>query len=101
MVTQGYERSRPPSATTVQIEALLLRYPDLSEDELAILIDLFPYIKILDLGLMTADERLAGKLEAFRKDHGHKMRTPISSLVVFLAVPTVMLVSGLLWWLLG
>ena len=78
-----------------------MRYPNLSEEELATLINLFPYIRILDLGLMTADDRLAGKLDAFHRDHGEKLRTPISSLIAFLAVPTIIVVSGLLWWALG
>jgi hypothetical protein len=101
MATQTYERFRPPSETTVRAEALLMRYPNLSEAELATLINLFPYIRILDLGLMTADDRLAGKLDAFSRDHGKKLKTPISSLVAFLAVPTIVLVGGFLWWLLA
>ena len=98
MDTQTYRRSRPPSETTATAEALLLRYPNLSEEELATLINLFPYIRILDLGLMTSDEHLSGKLEAFQRDQGKKLKTPISSLIAFLAVPTIILVGGFLWW---
>lgn len=101
MATQIYERSRPPSETTVKAEALLMRYPNLTEEELATLINLFPYIRILDLGLMTSDDRLAGKLDAFHNDHGKKLRTPISSLIAFLAVPAILVVAGLLWWALA
>ena len=101
MATRIYERSRPPSETTVRAEALLKRYANLSEEELATLINLFPYIRILDLGLMTADERLAGKLDAFHRDHGKKLRTPISSLIVFLAVPAILAAASLLWWALA
>lgn len=101
MSTQIYERSRPPSETTVKAEALLMRYPNLSEEELATLINLFPYIRFLDLGLMASDERLAGKLDDFRRDHGKKLRTPLSSYIAFLAVPTILVVGGLLWWALA
>lgn len=101
MATQIHERSRPPSDTTLRAEALLMRYPNLSEEELATLINLFPYISILDLGLMTADDRLAPQLDAFHKDHGKKLRTPLSSLIAFLAVPTIILVAGLIWLALG
>lgn len=97
MATQTYQRSRPPSETTVKAEALLMRYPNLSEAELATLINLFPYIRILDLGLMTSDDRLAGKLDAFHRDHGEKLKTPISSLIGFLALPAILLLAGL-WW---
>ena len=101
MTTQIYGRPRPPSETTVKAEALLARYPNLSEEELATLINLFPYIRILDLGLMTSDERLARKLDSFHRDHGNKLKTPISSLIAFLAVPTIIVVGGILWWLIG
>jgi hypothetical protein len=101
MVTDFHERFRPPSETTVQAEALLSRYPNLSEVELATLINLFPYIRILDLGLMTSDERLGGKLDAFRREHGNRLRTPISSLIAFAAVPAIIVVAGLLWWALA
>lgn len=98
MTTQSYHRSRPPSATTVKAEALLTRYPNLSEAELATLINLFPHIRILDLALMTCDDHLAGKLDTFRRDHRRKLKPPISSVVVLLAVPTILVLAGLLWW---
>ena len=101
MATQSYARSRSPSETTVKAEALLARYPNLSDVELATLINLFPYIRILDLGLMTSDDRLAPRLDAFHRDHGKKLKAPISSLIAFLAVPTILVVAGLLWWALA
>src|SRR3546814_20491361 len=80
MATQFHSRSREPSEMAVRAEALLSRYPDLSEPELASLIHTFPYLPILDVGLMTADDRLSEKLEAFHRNHGHKLRAPASSL---------------------
>ena len=84
-----YTRARPRSETTLRVEALLDRYPNLMEQELAELINLFPTIGILDHALMTADDRLSGKLAAFDRDHGKKLRTPLSSLIAFLAVPVI------------
>lgn len=52
---------------------------------------------ILDVGLMTADDRLSGQLEAFHRDHGKELMTPVSSLVAFLAVPTILVLAAL-WW---
>jgi hypothetical protein len=100
MATQSYVRSRPPSEMTVRAEALLKRYPNLSEHELATLIDIFPRLRILDLGLMTCDERLSEKLDAFHRDHGRKLKAPVSSLIAFLAVPGI-IALGLLWWALA
>jgi hypothetical protein len=101
MASHEFERSRPRTETAVAVEKLLIRYPDLTEPELATLIKLFPSIAILDLGLMTADETLAAKLDAFHHDHGDKLKTPISSLIAFLGVPTIIASGGLLWWLLA
>ncbi|TMJ20852.1 MAG: hypothetical protein E6G94_00285 [Alphaproteobacteria bacterium] len=82
-----YTRARPRSEATLRAEALLGRYPNLSEQELAELINLFPTLSILDRALMTADSSLSGKLDAFDGDHGRKLKAPLSSLLVFLAVP--------------
>jgi hypothetical protein len=82
---------------TVRAEALLSRYPRLGEHELATLIDLFPRLRILDVGLMTADDRLSRQLEAFHRDHGDKFRLPTSTIIGFLSFPVVLLLA-VLWW---
>jgi hypothetical protein len=82
---------------TVRAEALLSRYPRLGEHELATLIDLFPRLRILDVGLMTADDRLSRQLEAFHRDHGDKFGLPISTIIGFLSFPVVLLLA-VLWW---
>ena len=94
-----YTRARPRSETTLRVDALLDRYPNLSEQELAELINLFPTLSILDQALMTADSGLAGKLTAFDRDHGKKLKTPLSSLIAFLAVP-VIFAAVTLWFVL-
>jgi len=97
MATQTYARSRPPSELTASAKALLSRYPNLSEYELSILIDIFPHLRILDVGLMTGDDRLSRQIEAFHRDHGRKFGSPISTLIGFLSFP-VLLMIGVLWW---
>jgi hypothetical protein len=95
-----YVRSRPPSDKMARVEALLGRYPNLSEIELATLINLFPTLRILEVGLMTANDRVSGKFEAFHRDHGKKLKMPMSSLIAFVAVPATVAI-GLLWWSMG
>lgn len=68
-----YDRARPRSETTLRAEALLSRYPNLSEQELAELINLFPYVKMVARGLMAADDRMGPKFENFYQDHGGKL----------------------------
>jgi hypothetical protein len=100
MASQTYGRSRPPSERMARVEALLGRYPNLSEIELATLINLFPTLRILEVGLMTANDRVSGKFQAFHRDHGRKLKTPLSSLIAFIAVPATVAI-GLLWWSFG
>ena len=97
MATQTFSRSRPPSELTLKAEALLVRYPKLDERELQTLIDIFPRLRILDLGMMTADDRLARKLEAFQEDHGRRLKTPVASVIAYLALPILMMLT-LMWW---
>ena len=66
---------------------LLLRYPDLAERELERLIAIYPRLPMLEAGLITADERLAPKLDAFHSAHSHRIRMPLSHLAVIFAVP--------------
>ena len=99
MATQYFSRSRPPSAVALRAEALVNRYPNLSEVELAELHSM-PRLPILDFGLMTADDRIAGKMEAFHRDHRDKLGPSLASAVTFLAVPSIVAL-GLVWWALN
>lgn len=98
MTTDYFPRSRRPSELALRAEGLLARYPHISEQEVASLIDIFPYVPILDRGLMSADGRLSEQLAAFHRDHGGKMRAPGTALIGFLAFPTLV-AAGVLWWL--
>jgi hypothetical protein len=93
-------QSRPRSDASLRAEELLGRYPNLGEREVAELINLFPHVPILDLGLMRTDDRLSGKIARFESDHGSKLGTPIHTLLYFLAVP-VTLGAGAIWALAG
>ncbi|HEV2747039.1 MAG TPA: hypothetical protein VGW34_07040 [Allosphingosinicella sp.] len=70
-----YDRARPRSHTTLRAEHLLSRYPNLSEQELAELINLFPHVNMVARGLMAADDRMGTKVEDFYRDHGEKLDT--------------------------
>lgn len=100
MATHAYLRAREPSAIAARAELLLSRYPNLSEAELAELINLMHRLPVLDLGLMTADDRLSDQLDAFHRDHGDKLGPSLISMAFFLIVPTALGV-GTVWWLLS
>jgi hypothetical protein len=92
-----FAQSRAPSERTRKVEQLLVRYPDITENELAFLVGTFPYLPPVDLSLMLADNGLADKLEAFHRDHGHMLVAPRTWLLAAL-VSTAALVAAILWW---
>ena len=68
---------------------LVSRYPDLTGDELAHLIEMFPRLPAVDVALMLSDEVLAPRLNAFSRDHRSKLRTPFREYAVFVAIAFV------------
>ncbi|MEO6217567.1 MAG: hypothetical protein ABIO86_16180 [Sphingomonas sp.] len=99
MASHLYAHTRHHSDEAFEIETLLLRYPDLDMRELETLIELFPRLPMIDVALMTADDRLSDPLAAFHRDHGDKFYTPIRVLMALLAGP--LFAAAILWWLMG
>lgn len=91
---------RPPSELTVKAQGLLARYPDISERDLETLVRTFPYLPTIDVSLMSADQQLAEKVDAFCRDHGDKLKAPVKPLVAAV-IGTGAFAVGLLWWLTG
>lgn len=93
MATRYSPRSRPLSDTGLRAESLLSRYPAISDREVEELIEIFPKLPILDLGLMTADERISANIAEFHKAHGKKLKASNTSLIIllvaFLVVPVI------------
>ena len=100
MTTQALSRSREPSVIAARAELLLSNYPNLSEVEIAELINLMSRLPILDLGLMTADDQISDQLDAFHRDHGSKLAPWLISMATVLIVPSVLFI-GMAWWLLS
>ena len=90
---------RAASPIAEEVQMLLVHYPHLSDDALDRLIAIYPRLPVLDAGLITADERLAPKLDAFHDAHGHRIRMPLSHVMVILAVPLFYL-AVVAWFLL-
>jgi hypothetical protein len=67
-----------PAAPIAREEAceLVRRYPNLSEIELARLINLYRDLSALDMALMLSDEQLAPNMDRFSSDHRSEVRTP-------------------------
>ena len=97
MASLHYSRSRALSDDAVRAETLLVRYPDLSEQELADLLRTFARLPLLDFGLIAADRRLGAHLDSFYDDHGHRLWPPLSKWAWAVAVPLVMVTLALLY----
>ncbi len=93
MNTHYYCHGRPLSDVGQKAELLLQRYPSISERELDQLIEIFPRLPILDLGLITADDRISAKVAEFHQAHKARLKTPKAALIVqiliLLLVPAV------------
>jgi hypothetical protein len=79
---QDFAARRPategPAAPSPRDEAaaLIARYPNLSEGELARLINLYRRFSSLDSALIISDEQLAPKLDRFVADNRAKVKLP-------------------------
>jgi len=73
----AFSQLEPPRRPAVEEAAGLIdRYPNLSEIELARLINLYRGFSALDSALIISDRRLGPKLDRFYGDHRSKLRTP-------------------------
>lgn len=74
---QPFEQAQSPVSIPAQeARELIRRYPNLSEVQLARLINLYRELSALDTALMISDEELAPKLDRFSADHRSEIRTP-------------------------
>jgi hypothetical protein len=53
---------------------LIRRYPAISEAEADRLVAIYPKLPMLQLAMMSSDEELSPRLEAFRRDHAGRLR---------------------------
>lgn len=64
-----HEEVRALRADRERVATLLSRYPGITEDESAEVLTFLRTGRHLDVGLLTADERLKPNLDAFMADH--------------------------------
>lgn len=95
MGIRAHLRSKTAARRTRDVEAMLLRYPQLTSDENAHLLAILPSIPLLDTAIIMADEHLSKKLEAFCLDHRDEFAARWSRLSLVTIVLTLS-VLGLL-----
>ena len=92
----GAPAQAPPRPAPQEARELVSRYPNLSEIELARLINLYRRFSALDMALMISDDAVGPKLDRFVKDHRRKVRSPFSH-YAFLVAYAVIAVAAVAW----
>jgi hypothetical protein len=89
-------RAQPVGTAHEQAKLLLARYPNLSETELARLINLYRGFSALDTALILSDDALAPTLARFRAEHRSRVRPPFRQYAGLLAY-TVLTLAAVAW----
>ena len=93
----AFSQVEPPRRPAVQEAADLIdRYPNLSEIELARLINLYRGFSALDSALILSDRRLGSKLDRFCGDHRSKLRPPFRQYAA-LILYGVLTIGAVIW----
>jgi hypothetical protein len=79
-----------------QARELIGRYPNLSETELARLINLYRGFSALDTALILSDEALAARLDRFTTEYRSQVRPPFGQYAGLLFY-TVLTLAMLIW----
>ena len=85
----------PESHALEQAAELIARYPNLSEIELARLINLYRELSALDMAMMISDTDLAPRLDCFYKEHRRCLRMPFReySVLVYIAIAGIIIAT--------
>ena len=93
----AFSQVEPPRRPAVEEAAELIeRYPNLSEIELARLINLYRRFSALDTALLLSDDGLAPKLDRFTTEHRSKVRLPLRQYAGLL-VYTLLTLAAVAW----
>ncbi len=86
----AYEQLQSPARRPLEETRELIRqYPNLSEIELARLINAYRELSALDMALMLSEEKLAPNLDRFSADHRSRIKTPFRHYAALVAYAVV------------
>ena len=81
-----------------QVADLIVRYPQLSEAEAKLILAFLRKGRHLDVGMLTADERLKPQLDSFMADHARHFRvSPFEGSVLVGAILAFLAICWLVW----
>ena len=85
-----------------RVAALLGRYPDVSKDENRAILEFIKTGRHFDIGLLTSNESLRPKMDAFMEDHKRHFRVSFGeAAAIVVAIAASLLAAWLLWELIG
>jgi hypothetical protein len=88
--------AEPLGTPQEQARLLIARYPNLSETELARLINLYREFSALDTALLLSDDALASRLDRFTSEHRSQVRPPFRQYAGLLFY-TVLTLAAVVW----
>lgn len=88
----------PWPITRERVAALLGRYPDVSKDENRAILEFMKNGRHLDIGLLTSNESLRPKLDAFMKDHKRHFRVSFGEAAAIVSMIAAFLLAAWLFW---
>lgn len=65
---------------------LIGRYPELTKDELHVLLSIYPHLSPVEMALMISNDDIAARLDAFNRAHPKLGRTPFGHYGVFVGI---------------
>jgi hypothetical protein len=94
-------QSQPSGRSTLtrdEAADLLSRYPNVSDDEAKAITTFLRKGRHLDVGMVTADERLKPQLDGFMADHGKQLRVGAGEATVLIAaIAGLFFALSLIW----
>ena len=94
-LTQNRERVFSPLAE--QFRDLLRRYPRLDQDEIERMIAIYPKLTILEVGLLSSDDRLGESFREFNRAHPEGQSWKHHLMFVLVMLGSMALVGLLVW----
>ncbi len=84
--------------TRERVTALLGRYPDVSKEENRAILDFMKTGRHLDIGLLTSNDSLRPKLDAFMEDHKWHFRVSFGEAAAIVSMIAAFLLAAWLFW---
>ncbi|RYE04490.1 MAG: hypothetical protein EOP61_00310 [Sphingomonadales bacterium] len=99
MTSLSQNRHRAFGPLAEQFNDLLRRYPNVDHDEVEQMIAIYPKLTILEVGLLSSDERLGKSLHEFSRAHRERLRPSWHDhfLLAMVMLATFALFAALVW----